>query len=82
MQITRAIVWSLHPLSHLYPSLPTCKLGLSAHGFSLFSSMYPNNLGHTVFLSSNINNVHLTVNALENHVSIELSVPEIFFFFV
>jgi len=42
--------------------------------------MQPNNLRHIVLLSSNINNVHLTVNALENYVSIELSFPEIFFF--
>lgn len=42
----------------------------------------PNNFCHIVFLSCNINNVHLTVNALENYVSIELSFPEIFFFWV
>lgn len=82
MQITGAIVWSLHPLSHLYPSLPTCRLGMSAHGFPFFfpPSTQPNNLCHIVLLSSNINNVHLTVHALENYVSIELSFPEIFCF--
>lgn len=83
MQITRARVWSLHPLAHLCPRLPTCKWWMSAHGFSIFFLFFffqPNNFCHIVFLSCNINNVHLTVNALDNYVSIELSFPEIFFF--
>lgn len=64
MQINRAIVWSLHPLSCLCLNSPYLQTEYLLTDFFFFPNMQPNTPCHIVFLPSNINNVHLTVNAL------------------
>lgn len=63
MQINRAIVRSLHPLSCLYLNSPYLQTEYLLTIF-FFPYMQPNIPCHIVFLPSNINNVHLTVNTL------------------